>query len=309
MKIARTHLAILLLAVGFAVLAPADAATLKVGPNQTYPSPSAAAAVAKNGDHIDIDPGHYVDCAVWRADNLVIEGDGPGVVIADKSCMGKGLFVVAGNNTTVRNLTLEHARVPDKNGAGIRLSRGNLTVDGVTFIENEMGILGGVPGTTVTIRNSVFNGDGRLGRVWGHAVYIGPADLVRVENSRFFATRQGHSIKSRAQRTEVIDCTIADGPTGTSSYLIDAPNGGTLVVRGNTLEKGPLSDNNRDAIAIGEEGVTHPTPEIAIADNSFRYDGDHEPVFVWNRTRTPARLSSNRLSGPVIPLLGPGTVQ
>jgi Right handed beta helix region len=313
MKLARAGLAIALLA-GLVVTHPAAAATLRVGPGETYRTPSAAAAVAGDGDHIEIAPGRYVDCAVWRADNLVIEGDRPGVVIADKSCLGKGLFVVEGNNTTVRNLTLAHARVPSMNGSGIRLDHGNLTVDGVRFIENEMGILGGFPGATVTVRNSLFKDNFKGGHrcvSWcDHAVYIGRADLLRVENSRFSGTRQGHSIKSRARRTEVIGCTIADGPTGTSSYLIDAPNGGALVVRNNTLEKGPRSENHKAAIAIGEEGVTHPTPEIAIADNSFRNDDRQYPVaFVWNVTGTPARLNGNKLDGPVVVLVGEGTTQ
>lgn len=301
----------LLLAALLAALpaAPIAAATLKVGPGEIYPTPSSAAVAARNGDVIRIDPGRYVDCTVWQADNLIIEGAGPGVVIGDKSCAGKGIFIVDGDNTTVRDLTLEHAQVPDKNGSGIRLGHGNLTVDGVTFVENEMGILGGFPGATVTIRNSVFLRDGRLGKQWAHAVYIGAADLVRVLNSRFLQTRQGHSIKSRAARTEVSGCTIADGPEGTSSYLIDAPNGGALVVRGNALEKGPKSDNSRVAIAIGEEGVTHPTPEIAIDGNAFRNDGDHETVFVWNRSETPAAIENNQLLGPVIPLEGPGTAR
>jgi hypothetical protein len=84
--------------------------------------------------------------------------------------------------------------------------------------------------------------------------------LLRVENSHFSNsnTRQGHSIKSRALSTEVIGCTITDGPDGTSSYLIEAPNGGALIVRGNSLEKGPKSENHKAAIAIGAEGVTHP---------------------------------------------------
>jgi len=139
---------------------PGGSATLEVGPSKTHKTPSAAAAVAKSGDHIQIEPGEYFDCAVWSANNLVIEGIGPGVVITDKTCMGKGLFVIEGNNTTVRNLTLTRARVPDMNGAGIRLDKGSLTVDGVKFIDNQNGILGGVPGTTVTIRNSDFDRNG-----------------------------------------------------------------------------------------------------------------------------------------------------
>ena len=104
MIIARAQLSALILT-GIAIASPSCGDTLKVGPNQTYKAPSAAAAVAKNGDHIEIEPGQYFDCAVWNADNLVIEGTDSGVVITDKTCNGMGLFVIWGNNITVRNLT------------------------------------------------------------------------------------------------------------------------------------------------------------------------------------------------------------
>jgi len=308
MTVAKTSLAMLVLA-GIVASSPGGGATLEVGPSKAYKTPSAAAAVAKNGDQIKIEPGQYFDCAVWNADNLVIEGTGPGVVITDKTCMGKGLFVIEGNNTTVRNLTLTRARVPDMNGAGIRLDKGNLTVDSVKFIDNQNGIMGGVPGTTVTIRNSDFDRNGTCAGACAHGIYIGDVDLLRVENSRFSNTRQAHSIKSRAKRTEVIGCNIADGPDGTSSYLIEAPNGGALIVRDTTLEKGPKSENHKAAIAIGAEGVTHPTPEITITNNNLRNDGNYETALVWNLTATRAILKGNKLAGSVIPLDGDGTVQ
>src|SRR5580704_6013309 len=166
-----------LILIGIVHILPCQAAILKVGPNQSYTAPSLAAEVAKNGDHIEIEPGEYFDCSVWRADDLVIEGAGPGVVIRDKTCMGKGLFVIDGNNTTVRNLTLTRARVPDMNGAGIRLDRGSLTVDGVKFIDNQNGILGGVPGTTVTVRNSEFDRNGTCAGACAHAIYLDKVDL------------------------------------------------------------------------------------------------------------------------------------
>src|SRR5205823_8504535 len=116
---------------------------------------------------------------------LVIEGAGPGVVITDKTCMGKGIFVVAGSNTTVRTLTLSRARVPDMNGAGIRLDGGSLTVEDVKFIDNQNGILGGKPGSKVIIRNSQFDENGYCGQYpCAHGIYIGHADLLRVEHSR-----------------------------------------------------------------------------------------------------------------------------
>ena len=288
---------------------PGDRAVLKVGAGQTYKTPSEAAAVAQDGDRIEITPGRYVDCAIWKANNLVIEGTAPGVIIGDKSCAGKGIFVLEGDNTTVRNMTLTGASVPDENGAGIRLDKGSLFVVGVKFVGNQNGILGGYPGAKVTILNSDFQGNGFCGRApCAHAVYINAVDLLHVEHSRFFDTRQGHSIKSRALRTEVIDCNIADGPDGTSSYLIDVPNGGAVVVRNNTLEKGPRSENHTTAIAIGEEGVTHPTPEISVTNNNFQNDGDFQTALVWNATATQAVLSGNKLSGQAIPLKGQGSV-
>src|SRR6266403_1224579 len=308
MTIPRTTLAMLVLA-GIFASSPSGGATLEVGPSKTYKTPSSAAAVAKNGDHIKIEPGEYLDCAVWNADNLVIEGTGPGVVITDKTCQGKGLFVIAGDNTTVRNLTLTRARVPDMNGAGIRLDKGSLIVDRVKFIDNQNGIMGGVPGTPVTIRNSDFDRNGTCAGACAHGIYIGGVDVLRVESSRFTNTRQAHSIKSRAKRTEVIGCAITDGPDGTSSYLIEAPNGGALIVRDNTLEKGPRSENHTAAIAIGAEGVTNPTPEITVTNNDFRNDGDYQTALVRNITATPATLKGNKLSGSVIPLKGDGTVQ
>jgi hypothetical protein len=301
MTITRAQLLVGILT-GIATASPSRGATLKVGPNQTYKAPSAAAAVAKNGDQIEIEPGQYFDCAVWNVDNLVIEGTGPGVVITDKTCNGMGLFVIWGDNTTVRNLTLTRSRVPDMNGAAIRLIKGSLTVDTVKFIDNQTGLFGGAPGTTVTIRNSDFVKNGICAGSCAHGIYIGNVDLLRVENSHFSDTRQGHSIKSGALRTEVVACTITDGPDGTSSYLIEVPNGGALIVRDNTLEKGPKSENHKAAIAIGAGGVTHPTPEITITDNSFRNDGNYETALLWNRTATPATLNGNKLSGSVIPL-------
>ena len=80
------------------------------------------------------------------------------------------------------------------------------------------------------------------------------------------------------------------------------------MVRGNTIEKGPKAENHSAAIVIGAEGVTRPTPEITIENNTFRNDGAWDTVFVNNITATEAVLRGNRLSGQVKPLQGDGTV-
>jgi nitrous oxidase accessory protein NosD len=286
------------------------ARTLAVGPGQAYALPSQAAAAAADGDRIAIAPGSYSDCAVWRASRLTIAATGPGVVIRDRICQGKALFVTVGRDITVQGLTFTHARVPDGNGAGIRAEGANLTVRDSRFLDNEDGILAGaVPGSTIRISGSTFEGNGACIGACAHGVYIGGVALLRIEHSRFFANRVGHHVKSRALRTELIGNTIADGPQGTASYLVDIPNGGDLLMQGNVLEKGPHSDNPAAAIVIGAEGVTHPTRSLAITGNRFTNDQPLLTAFVRNLSTTPARLAGNVLKGPVIPLEGPGSVR
>ncbi|MGI4955894.1 MAG: right-handed parallel beta-helix repeat-containing protein, partial [Janthinobacterium lividum] len=209
---------------------------------------------------------------------------------------------------TVRNLTLTRARVPDNNGAGIRGEGANLLVDGVRFINNQNGILAGTEGATIIVRNSYFERNGTCQGACAHGIYIGHAKLLRVENSKFFDTREGHHIKSRAERTEVVGCTLDDGEDGTASYMVEAPNGGSLIVRDSTLTKGPQAGNHTGAIVIGTEGVTQPTREITITNNTFRNAGDYPTSFVWNLTATDAVLTGNRISGKAKPLQGDGKV-
>ncbi len=115
-------------------------------------------------------------------------------------------------------------------------------------------------------------------------------------------------MKSRAFRTEVLDCEIEDGPEGTASYLIDVPNGGAVLLRGNRLSKGPRSGNRSTAISIGAEGADRPTPEIRIESNVFALQGGYRTVFVTNFTATPALLHANSLPPTVGPLVGDGRI-
>lgn len=291
----------------------AEAATLMVGPGQPYATPSAAAAAVQSGDTVSIAAGTYTDCAVWNASNLTIAGAGmSNTVIGNQDCAGKGVFVIYGNNVTVRDLALIHASDPDLNGAGIRAEGVNLTVQRVHIMFNQDGILADpIANSTIWIRDSYFYANGYCassGEGCAHGIYIGQIAHLLVEHNTFKDTQIGHHIKSRAAVTDVIDNTIEDGPTGTSSYLIDVPNGGAVTIRGNRLEKGPLSSNPGVAISIGEEGVTWPTPALLITDNVFRDDGA-PTTFVVNDTSTPAQLVANTFEGSqTTPLQGLGTV-
>ncbi len=293
----------LVLLLGCLIGVPAAARVLEVGPGRAFATPSAAAALARNGDHVRIHPGLYRDCAIWRAHDLRIEGTGaePGdVEIADFPCSGIALFITAGDRITVRNLTLARASVANGNGAGIRARGADLTVERVIFRDNENGILGEPNlGSTVMIRDSLFVRNGFCGEACAHGIYINQVRLLRVEHCRFVGQRMGHHIKSRALRTEIIDNDIEDGPDGTASYLIDIPYGGNVLIRGNRMSKGPRTENPSAAIMLGAEGVKNPTSEIVIEDNRFENASGHPTAFVENRTGTPAVLRGNVTSGEV----------
>ena len=294
------------LILALAVAAPAPARTLEVGPGKPYKLPSAAIRDARDGDRVLIAAGEYADCAVVTASNLIIEGAGQNAstVLADRICAGKGILVTQGANITIRNLTLSRARSPEHNGAGIRAEGRNLTIDRVRFVSNENGILAApVHDGTLLVRQSEFFRNGSCEGPCAHGIYANDLALVRIEASRFIGTQHAHHIKSRAQRTEVLGCDISDGPDGTASYAIDLPNGGALVVRNSTLEKGPMSENHDAMIMIGAEDITQPAGEITIVNNRARNDGNFQTAFVENRTKNMVTLKGNRFSGPITPLV------
>ena len=203
-----------------------------------------------------------------------------------------------GRKLTIRNLTLAAARSPEGNGAGIRAEGGDLTVEAVRFVDDQDGILTSdtAHDMVLRVRHSAFERNGACIAACAHAIYAGHIALLSVSDSVFHGTREGHAIKSRAARTEVTGCDIADGPQGTGSYLIEAPNGGALSVGGNRLEKGPFS-GNKSAIAIGTEGMDQPTPFVEIAGNRFANDSKGLAVFVLNRSAAAAVLRENTLIG------------
>ena len=132
--------------------------------------------------------------------------------------------------------------------------------------------------------------------------------MLQVENSQFFNTLEAHHIKSRAQRTVLTGNHIEDGPEGTASYEVDIPNGGSLVMTDNILEKGPKNQNDTAAVMIGEEGVEQPTDELILRNNVFTNDGP-PTAFIKSITATPAQLIGNKFNGhSITPLIGDGTV-
>jgi hypothetical protein len=294
-----------------AMFAPAaGAAVLEAGAGKPFSTPSAAIARAKDGDTVRVAPGVYEDCATIKQSNLTLEGVGGEVTMRAKVCDDKAILVVKGSGVTIRGLTLADAKSVNANGAGIRAEGASLLVEHTQFRDNENGILGANdPKVSMRIVDSVFIGNGQCRPICAHGIYAGHSASLRVERSEFLRQNEGHHIKSRAAVTEIVDCKISDGPLGTASVLIDIPNGGTVLIEGNQMVKGPMASNKANTIMISAEGEDNPHGPIIIRNNHFADMSHRVASFVHNFGSVPVQLIGNVLASDVNPLIGAGTIE
>ena len=271
-KVMKVNTAAFAFAVAVAALS-AQAATLTVGRGEKYEKPSQAAQAVKDGDTIVIAAGEYKgDVCAWRADNLKIRGAGIDKTVLDadgKICMGKGLWVICGTNTTIEGVTFKGAKCQDRNGAGIRLDvNGDLTLKGCSFVENENGVLTGpFADSTVTIEKCTFRRNG-FGDGYSHNLYIGAVKKLVFKDSFSDHAIKGHNLKSRAHETEILNSVFDDGKDGESSYLVNCPNGGKVKMKGCRLVQSPKASNGI-MVSIGEEGA-YPDTKFENIGNRFR---------------------------------------
>src|SRR5205085_3939907 len=74
---------------------------------------------------IAIAPGRYAECAVQEHGDVAYLASEPGsVVFEGRACEDKAALVLRGRAAEVSGLTFQNIRVPDFNGAGIRLEHG-----------------------------------------------------------------------------------------------------------------------------------------------------------------------------------------
>jgi hypothetical protein len=107
--------------------------------------------------------------------------------------------------------------------------------------------------------------------------------------------RIGHLVKSRARENYILYNRIMDETDGTSSYVIDLPNGGLSYIVGNLLQQGPNTDNPTILI-YGEEGATNPSQTLYVVNNTFVNDRA-SGTFVELSGGTTATLKNNLFVG------------
>jgi len=255
-------------------LGPNQATVLRVGAMRTLKRPSEAAQIAGEGAVIEIDAGTYIgDTAIWRQDGLTIRGVGGHAHLRAEgaNAEGKGTWVIKGSNVIVERLEFSGAKVPDRNGAGIRFEGAGLTVRDCYFHDNENSILARADESSdIVIERSEFARNG-FGDGQSHNLYIGGVRSLTLRFSYLHHAVVGHNVKSRAVRSHIAYNRIMDEHDGRSSYAIEFPEGGLAFVIGNIVQQGPATENPT-IISYGAEGLRHATNEIYLVNNTMVND-------------------------------------
>ncbi|NML13437.1 hypothetical protein [Azohydromonas caseinilytica] len=285
--------------------------------HRLQPGDSLAAllAAARDGDTIEVMPGtHRAQAGVILQRRLTLRGVGPvrPVLQAEGAAAeGKGLLVVRNaEEVRIQNLEFRGARVPDRNGAGIRHERGRLLVQRCGFFDNEMGIqTASDPDTALEVQGSEF---GRAARDTAqeynppHLLYAGRIRRLRVAGCHFHDGYIGHLLKSRARENIVKYNLLVDGAAGEASYELEFPEGGLAWVVGNVIGQGARTQNP-DLVSFGAESSTASVHGLYMAHNTFINERSAGGTFVRvGAARLAAGLDMRFVNNL---LLGTGSVQ
>ncbi len=274
---------------------------LKVGPGQAVKSLAAAARQARDGWLIEVEAGDYVaDVAAWPQHDLTLRAVGGRVrvIAAGAHVQGKGLFLTTGRRQRIEGFDFIGCTVPDRNGAGIRVEAGSLTLVDCGFRDNENGVL---TANDDSIELDIVDCDfGAIALRSGltHNCYVGAIRRLAVTGSYFHGGLLGHLLKSRAAVNHILYNRLTDEIGGRASYELEFPNGGVAVVMGNFIMQASTTENPH-VISFGVEGAKWPRQALYLVHNTLV---DQRPGGgVWLRVTPPQTevlLANNLLVGP-----------
>jgi hypothetical protein len=314
---------VLLLAAGLVIPANIVAAapiplTVGQGPGFDFSTLSAAINSEMSGNSylITMAPGTYQNDFSVVFQPTDIEAT-PGTVTLLATTPNNQGIIETFAPLTVNGLTISGAATfpgGGDNAAAIRdhQSGGSLNVVNSVLENSQNGLLTEDPSRQeqVTVTNSQFFNDG-AGNGQTHALYVGDALSLDVENSLFCGTNNGHDVKSRAATTTVAGSTMFIGATGSGCTMagttgagVDAPNGGVLDLVGDSLIQG-TNNSNGNLVLYGEEGlIAGVTNALTVTNTTF--DGVPGSTGISEPASCPAPVQNtgsvfNGVTTPVSP--------
>jgi hypothetical protein len=225
----------------------------------------------------------------------------PGRAILDGvTCEGKAALVLRGAGARVEGLVFQNMRVPDGNGAGIRLEQSDLSISDSLFRNSEEGILtADDPSATLTIDRSTFSRLGRCDRglSCAHSVYTGAYGRVVVTHTRFEKGSGGHYLKTRARAVDIRDNSFDDTQGTATNYMIDLPAGATGRIANNLFVQGRDKENYSALIAVAAETRDNSSRGLSIENNraSLPQGIGRTTAFVADWSGDPLAIGANEL--------------
>jgi hypothetical protein len=251
-----------------------------------------------------IAPGVYNECAVQQAGRVTFKAIQPGTAIFEGACEGKAALVLRAGGAVVDGLVFRGIRVPDGNGAGIRIEIGDLVVRNSMFLDSQEGILGATSDpVNITIDRSTFSGLGQCHETedCAHSIYLGNSGSVTITNSRFERGRGGHYVKLRVPRVRITDNSFDDTGGDRTNYMIDLPEGGTGEIARNTFVQGTHKENWGGMIVVAAEQRKYRSAGLSVHDNvaSVAPGQAKSPAFLANVSGERLALGANKLGAGV----------
>ena len=258
-------------------------------------------AIGEGEGTIIIAPGSYRQCAVQKAGVVAFRASVPGQAVFDGvSCEDKAALVLRGQAASIDGIIFQNMRVKDRNGAGIRLEKGDLTITRAIFRNSEQGILTADDRSgSISIDRSTFSGLGRCDGDYAcaHSIYIGAYGSLTVTNSRFERGNGGHYVKSRATRITVTDSAFDDTRGRETNYMIDLSNGAVGQITRNVFVQGASKENYSAFITVAPEGRQRSSAGLSISANeaSIAPGVERNTVFLADWSGDRIALGGNRL--------------
>jgi hypothetical protein len=208
-----------------------------------------------------------------KSENIVFENfdiDGNGSTGVGKAA----LYINGAKNLSLRNLRIYGFKGVEANGIfGTDNNRGLLKLENIELFDN-----GG--------------GNGPEHNIYINRSSLDPNFTVSMRGSWSHDAYYGHLFKSRAQRN-ILEGNYFMGTKSTNgiqteNYLVDIPEGGTLVLRNNMLIKNASGDNSNGIFVTfaGENTNNAATNRILIENNTFTtfakyYDTQNHTIFPY----------------------------
>ena len=258
-------------------------------------------SIGEGDGTIIIAPGTYRQCAIQKSGTVAYRASVPGQTVFDgTTCEGKAALVLRGDGASIDGIIFQNMRVPDANGAGIRLEKGDLSVTRAIFRNSEQGILTAEDRSgAISIDRSTFSGLGRCDRglSCAHSIYIGGYGSLTVTNSRFERGNGGHYVKSRAARVSITDNAFDDTRGRETNYMIDLPNGAVGSIARNVFVQGASKENYSAFITVAPEGRQQSSIGLSISANeaSIAPGVDRQTTFLADWSGDRIALGGNRL--------------